>query len=135
MLSNAFLRSIIDLYFFKKIFFFTTCNGESSRLEEDEKIENNIKNLFRLKKEINDTAIKETRNLFRLKKKWSNQRYSNWNIRNLFENYKPVRVDNFQNSNYIEYEIGSDRNKTQSVEEYFHKIRISYRRSFSIFSF
>ena len=68
MLSNAFLRSIIDLYFFKKIFFFTTCNGESSRLEEDEKIENNIKNLFRLKKEINDTAIKETRNLFRLKK-------------------------------------------------------------------
>ena len=128
MLSNAFLRSIIDLYFFKKIFFFTTCNGESSRLEEDEKIENNIKILFRLKKEINDTAIKETRNLFRLKKKWSN-------IRNLFENYKPVRVDNFQNSNYIEYEIGSDRNKTQSVEEYFHKIRISYRRSFSIFSF
>ena len=32
-----------------------------------EKLIKDIKNLFRLKKEQNDTAIKDTRNLFRLK--------------------------------------------------------------------
>ena len=35
---------------------------------EEEKIINNIRNLFRLEKEQNDTAIKNIRNLFRLKK-------------------------------------------------------------------
>ena len=33
---------------------------------EEETIIKNIKNLFRLKKELNYTAIKDTRNLFRL---------------------------------------------------------------------
>ena len=36
---------------------------------EEEKIINNIRNLFRLEKEQNDTAIKNIRNRFRLKKR------------------------------------------------------------------
>ena len=40
---------------------------ESSSLEE-EKIIKDVRNLFRLKKQIDDTAIKDIRNLFRLKK-------------------------------------------------------------------
>ena len=50
-------------------------------------------------------------------------------IRNLFEHeeeenyYKPLRVGNFWNNNYIEYESNRDRNKTVSVEEYLNKIR------------
>ena len=39
---------------------------ESSSLEEEKIIEDE-RNLFRLKKEIDDTTIKHTRNLFRLK--------------------------------------------------------------------
>ena len=46
---------------------------KSSRLEKDEKIENNIitdvRNLYRLKTEINNNTIKNIRNLFRLKKR------------------------------------------------------------------
>ena len=38
---------------------------ESTRIEEDHIIKNE-RNLFRLKKEIDDTAIKDTRNIFRL---------------------------------------------------------------------
>ena len=45
---------------------------ESSSLEKDKKIENDIikdvRNLFRLKEEINDTTIKDIRIFFRLKK-------------------------------------------------------------------
>ena len=37
--------------------------------------------------------------------------------------YKPVRVGNIWSSNYIEYGINVDRNKTLSVEEYLNKIR------------
>ena len=37
---------------------------------EEEKIIEYIRNLFRLKKEINDTAIKDIRNIFKLKKKF-----------------------------------------------------------------
>ena len=36
---------------------------------EEENINKDIRNLFRLKKELNYTAIKDIRNLFRLKKK------------------------------------------------------------------
>ena len=36
---------------------------------EEESIIKDIRNLFRLKKELNDTAIKDIRNLFRLEKK------------------------------------------------------------------
>ena len=45
---------------------------ESSSLEKDKKIENDIikdvRNLFRLKEEINDTTINNIRIFFRLKK-------------------------------------------------------------------
>ena len=37
--------------------------------------------------------------------------------------YKPVKVNNFWNNNYIEYEGNSDRNKTISVEEHLNNIR------------
>ena len=36
--------------------------------------------------------------------------------------YKPVRVSNFQSSNYIEYKSNGDRNKTLSIEEYLNKV-------------
>ena len=48
-------------------------------------------------------------------------------IRNIFKHekadyYKPVRINNFWNNNYIEYKTKGDR-KTLSVKKYFHKIR------------
>ena len=88
-------------------------------------------NLFRLKKELNYTAIADIRNLFRLEKKTKaiKDRILR-DIKNLFdlekeeENYcKPVRVSNFWSNNYIEYKSNGDRNKTLSVEEYLNKIR------------
>ena len=40
------------------------------------------------------------------------------------KNYnKVVRVSNFWNNSYIDYESNSDRSKTLSVEEYLNKIR------------
>ena len=64
------------------------------------------RNIFRLKKEINDTTVKDR--IIR-------------DIRNLFEHeegdyYKPVRVGNFWSNNYIEYESIDDRNKALSFE-------------------
>ena len=38
--------------------------------------------------------------------------------------YKPVRVSNFWNNNYIECGSNSDRNKTLAIEEYLNKIRL-----------
>lgn len=37
--------------------------------------------------------------------------------------YKPVRVDNFYGSNYIEHESNGDRNKKLSVKEYLNEIK------------
>ena len=48
----------------------------------------------------------------------------NSDTRNLFEHegqencYEPVRIDNFWNNNYIEYESNCNGNKILSVEEY-----------------
>ena len=81
-----------------------------------------------MKKEIEDTTVKDKRSLFRLKKetkaiKIRIIRY----IRNLSEHeedyYKSVRVGNFWSNYYVEYESNSDRNKTLSVEEYLNNIR------------
>ena len=36
--------------------------------------------------------------------------------------YKPVRVGNFWNNNYIKYESNGDKNKTLSVKEYLDEI-------------
>ena len=76
---------------------------------EEENIIKDIKNLFRLKKELNYTAIKDTKNLFRLEKetKAIKDRILR-DIKNLFDHeeeenhYKPVRVSNFWSKNYIE---------------------------------
>ena len=106
---------------------------ESLSLEE-ENIIKDIKNLFRLKTELNYTAIKDIRNLFRQEKetKAIKDRILR-DIKNLFEHeeeenyYKPVRVSNFWNNNYFQYESNSDRNKTLPVEEYLNKIRQSLK--------
>ena len=91
-----------------------------------------IRNLFRLKKEKNYTAVKDIRNLFRQEKetKGIKDRMLR-NIKNLFEHekeeenyYKPVRVSNFWSSNYIEYKSNSDKNEALSVEECLNKISL-----------
>ena len=35
--------------------------------------------------------------------------------------YKPERVSNFWNNNYVEYESNSNRNRNLSLEEYLNK--------------
>ena len=96
---------------------------------EKENIIKIIRNLFRLKKELNYTAIKDIRTFFRLEKetKAIKDRIIR-DIKNLFKHeeenhYKLVTVSTFYSNNYIEYESNSDRNKTLSVEEYLDKIR------------
>ena len=81
---------------------------------EEENITNDVKNLFRLEKEtksIKDRILRYINNLF------EDEEEKNY--------FKPVRVNNFWNNNYIEYKSNGNRNKAVSVEEYIHKI-ISY---------
>ena len=73
--------------------------------------------------------MKDIRNLFRLEKETKpikNRIISN--IKNLLkheeEDYKPVKLNKFWSSNYIEYGSNTDRNKTLSVAEYLNKIRL-----------
>ena len=105
---------------------------ENPRTEEEKTVKD-IRHLFRIKKELNYTAIKDIRSIFRREKetKAIKNRILR-DIKNLFEHegeeegenyYKPVRVNNFWSNNYIEYESNGDRNKTLSVEEYLNKIR------------
>ena len=79
----------------------------------------NVRNFFRLRKETDDTAIKDIRIPFRLKPE--NEAIKNKvirDIRNLFNHdedfYKIFRVGNFWSNNYIEYETKRDKNKTLS---------------------
>ena len=89
-----------------------------------------IRNLFRLKRELNYIANKDIINLFRLEKvtKAIKDRILR-DITNIFEHeeeenyYKPAKVNNFWSNNYIEYESNGDINKTLSVEENLNKIR------------
>ena len=93
------------------------------------------KNLFRLKKEIDGTTIKDVRIFLDWKKKYMTRQlkiYENvldWkkknkairNIRNLFEHEekdycKPVKVGNFWSNNYMEYNSDGNRNETLTVE-------------------
>ena len=91
---------------------------------EEEKIIKDIRNLFRLWKEQNDSALKNIRNLFRLKKEVTGIKdIVLRNIKNLFEYekdeenyYKPVRVNKFWSNSYIKYKINSNKNRTLSVE-------------------
>ena len=155
--SNAFSRSIIDFHFFFYLifFFFTIYNDEKFKAwkrfnKKENKIIKNVRNLSRLKKDMNDTATKDMRNLFRLKKenksiksraigdvgnlfrlKKDKKPIKNRvirDIRNLFEHekeekyYNPVRVGNFWSNNYTGYESNIDRNKTLLAEEYRNKL-------------
>ena len=78
---------------------------------EKEKVIKDIRNLFRLKKELNYTAIQDITNFFRTEKeaKEIKDRILRY-INNLFEHekekesyFKSVRVNNFWNNNYTEY--------------------------------
>ena len=89
---------------------------KSSRLENN--IIKDIRNLFRLKNEINDTATKYMRNLFRLKKENEGiKNRANRDIGKLSEHeeeenyYKLLRVGHFRSNNYIEYECNNNRKK------------------------
>ena len=91
----------------------------------EENIIEDIKNLFRLKKQVNYTAIKDIVDLFRRGKetKAIKDRILG-GFKNIFEHeeenyYKLVRVNNFWSNNHIEYE---SKNKTPSVEEYINKV-------------
>ena len=127
--SNAFLRSIIRIIFLKNQFSSKHIMMENTKPEE-EKIIKDIRNLFRLKKELNYTTIKDIRNFFRLEKETKAIKDGiRRDIKNLFEYeeekeiyYKTVRISNFWSNNYIQYESNGDRNKTLSVEEYLNNI-------------
>ena len=72
-----------------------------------------MRNLCRLKKEvkrIKDIVFKNIKNLFEKEKEEENYQ-------------KPVRVNNFQSNNHIEYKSNGDRNKILSVDEYLNKLR------------
>ena len=98
-------------------------------MPDEEIIAKDTTNLFRLKREIKYTAIKDIRNVFRLEKETDAiQNRILRNIKNLFKHqgknyYKPVRINNFEGNNYIEYEGSSDKNKTLSVAEYLDEFR------------
>ena len=79
--------------------------------QSEESIIKSIRNLFKLKKEngaIKDRIIRDIRTIFE---------------REEIDYYKPIRVGNFWNNNYIEYESSGDRNKKLSVKEYLEKIK------------
>ena len=72
---------------------------------------------MRLKKEIDDVAIKDIRNLFRLKKENEAIKCKVIRaIRNLFEHDE-------KEDYYIEYESNGDRNKALLIEIYLNEIR------------
>ena len=71
---------------------------------EEEKIINDIRNLFRLRKELNYTVVKDKRNLFRKEKETKAIKHRILgDIKNFFEHeeeeekncYKPIRVNKF----------------------------------------
>ena len=79
---------------------------------EEENIIKDTTYLFRLKEELNCTAIKHIRNLFRLEKETKEIKGRILrDIKNLFEheeekkNYKPVIVNSFHSNNYIDLKV------------------------------
>ena len=85
VLSNAFLKSVIN--FFKKYFFSEHMMMKSFSLEE-ESIIKDARNLFRLKKELNYTAVKDMRNLFRIEKKLNQLKIEHLEILRIFLSMK-----------------------------------------------
>ena len=91
---------------------------ENSRLEKEKVIED-MWNPFRIIKEENETAFKDTKNIFRKKRQIKGTKNIVLrSIKNLSEYkkeeenpYKYVKVDIFWNNNYIEYKINSDKIK------------------------
>ena len=80
------------------------------------------------KKQSEESIIKSIRNIFKLKKE--NEAIKDRiirGIRTFFKQedgyYKPIRVGNFWNNSYIEYESSGYRNKNLSVKEYLDKIK------------
>ena len=87
-----------------------------------------IKNIFRLRKEIDNSTTKYIRNLFRLKTE--NETIKDKIIRDLktlFEEedayYKSIKVGNFWKNDYIEYGNNGDKNKNLSIKEYLNEIK------------
>ena len=88
--------------------FYTEKKKAWKRQKRENKIIKDVKNLFNLKKEIDDKRIKSIRNFFRLKKEnepIKDRRITD--IRYLFDQekedyYKPVRAGNFWRKSYIE---------------------------------
>ena len=71
--------------------------------QSEENIIKSMGNLFKLKKEneaIKEKIIRDIRTLFKQKDDY----------------HEPIRVGNFWNNNYIEYESNGDRNKNLSVK-------------------
>ena len=63
---NSFLGNVIDLSFLKKLFFFKIYYDWKSKVSRGRN--EGTRNLFGLKKEQNNTAVKNVRIFFRLKK-------------------------------------------------------------------
>ena len=79
---------------------------------EEKKIKD-IRNPFRLKKEIQgikDRMLRDIKNLFEYEKEEKSY-------------HKPVRLNDFWSNNYIEYKSDDEKNKILSVQEYLNKIR------------
>ena len=79
---------------------------DCGKKQSEENIIKSIINSFKKNEEVKDKTI----------------------IRTLFEQeetnyYKPIRVGNFWNNNYSEYESSVDSNKNLSVKEYFDKTK------------
>ena len=71
-------------------------------------------------KKLGDNITKNFRNLFILKKEMDDNTRIIGDIMNLSKQegedyYKPVTLHNFYKSNYTEYESNDDRNKTLSI--------------------
>ena len=101
---------------------------ENLGLEEDQVIKD-VRNFFRLKNELNYTAVKYIRNQFRIEKETKAIKEKILkDIKNISDHeeencYQPIRVNNFWSNNDIKHESNIERNKALSVEEYLNRIR------------
>ena len=90
---------------------------------EEENIIKNMRNLFRLKKELNYTEIKDIIFFFLDQKKKLKQLKVLEILRIYNEDcYKPV-INNFRSNSYIEYKSKGDRNPHYQVEEYLNEVK------------
>ena len=116
------LRSVIGFHFLQHIMI-------GSWSLEEEKIIKDIRDLFRLKEELNYTPIKDIRNLFRQEKETKTVKDRRVSSQVISSQQKLVSfgvtiiLNIFWSNNYIEYKNNGNWNKTLSVEEYLNKIR------------